>query len=131
MIILIKLILAHLMGDFILQPKYWVAEKEQHKIKSKKLYIHLLIHGLLVFLFLWDINQWLLPLLIMVLHGIIDILKLYGQKEHTKSVWFLADQSLHILSILVIWLLFFKPDLHVSTYLSDPKIWIYTTASFL
>ncbi|MEP2348754.1 MAG: DUF3307 domain-containing protein, partial [Algoriphagus sp.] len=46
MLILIKLILAHLIGDFLLQPTSWVKEKENRKAASPKLYIHVLIHGL-------------------------------------------------------------------------------------
>lgn len=36
MIVLIKLILAHFIGDFLLQPKTWVADKELHKAASRK-----------------------------------------------------------------------------------------------
>ncbi|MEF9478364.1 DUF3307 domain-containing protein [Chryseobacterium sp. 1B4] len=42
--IFIKLILAHLLGDFTLQPNSWVADKENYKLKSKFLYLHVLIH---------------------------------------------------------------------------------------
>lgn len=40
----IKLILAHFIGDFLLQPDKWVAHKETHKHKSKFLYGHILVH---------------------------------------------------------------------------------------
>ena len=101
MIILIKLILAHFIGDFMLQPKSWVIEKENLKAKSSKLYLHTLIHGILILLVLWDFKYWLLALLLMSIHGIIDTIKLYAQKESNKSLWFLIDQGLHILSILI------------------------------
>lgn len=39
MILIIKLILAHFIGDFLLQPKSWVEEKEKLKAKSFKLYM--------------------------------------------------------------------------------------------
>jgi hypothetical protein len=35
----VKLLLAHLLGDFLLQPTLWVLDKEK-KHKSKYLYIH-------------------------------------------------------------------------------------------
>jgi len=128
MIVLVKLILAHFIGDFLLQPKSWVEEKEQLKAKSFKLYIHILIHGLLVLLVLWDLNHWLLPLLLMVSHGIIDTLKLYAQKESNKSKWFLIDQGLHILSILVLWVLLFKPEINLNKLTEDTGLWIYSAA---
>lgn len=56
--ILIKLILAHLIGDFFLQPASWVKEKEKSKLKSPKLYLHVLIHIALLFLILWDVSLW-------------------------------------------------------------------------
>lgn len=128
MIILIKLILAHFIGDFLLQPTAWVKDKEVNKIKSRYLYAHVLIHGLIVLLFLWDFNYWLLALLVMISHGIIDIIKLYTQKEANKSNWFLIDQILHIVSILGLWIFFFKPEINLNPILSSAEIWIYTSA---
>ena len=128
MIILIKLILAHFLGDFILQPKSWVEEKELQRAKSFKLYVHILIHGLLVLLLLWDIQYGFLAFLLMVLHGIIDILKLYAQKENSKSQWFLIDQGLHIISIVALWAIFFQPDINLNTLFENTGIWIYSVA---
>ena len=85
MIVLLKLILAHFIGDFVFQPKSWVLDKQNKKVKSPKLYIHLLIHGFLILLLLWDFECWNLILLLVLLHGIIDILKLYVQKEKKRS----------------------------------------------
>lgn len=89
MIVLLKLILAHFIGDFLLQPKAWVKDKEVKKAKSPYLYLHLLIHALIVLLLLWDFNYWPLALLLMISHGLIDALKLYAQKENNKTHWFL------------------------------------------
>lgn len=131
MIILIKLILAHFIGDFLLQPKSWVEEKEIHKAKSYQLYIHVLIHGLLVLLVLWNFNYWLLALLLTISHGIIDAVKLYAQKESNKTNWFLIDQALHFISILVLWFLFFKPEIHFNILVGATEIWIYAVAILL
>lgn len=128
MIILIKLILAHFIGDFLLQRKSWIDEKEKLKAKSFKLYIHILIHGLLVLLVLWDIHYWLLALLVMLSHGIIDTIKLYAQKESNKTHWFFIDQAFHIISILVMWFLFFKPEINLNALVDDEKIWVYAIA---
>ncbi|PZX54071.1 DUF3307 domain-containing protein [Algoriphagus chordae] len=121
MLILIKLILAHLIGDFLLQPSSWVKEKEKLKAKSPKLYIHVIIHGLLVMLLLWDLSQWPITICIMAAHLIIDLTKLYGQKKKTKTRWFIADQAMHLLSILVIWLIFTDPELGIHSFFQQPK----------
>lgn len=128
MIILIKLILAHFIGDFLLQPTAWVKDKEAKKAKSRYLYAHILIHGLIVLLLFWDFNYWLLALLVMISHGVIDIIKLYVQKEANKSKWFLIDQLLHIISILGLWIFFFEPEINLYSILSSSEIWIYASA---
>ncbi|MGN6801159.1 MAG: DUF3307 domain-containing protein, partial [Ginsengibacter sp.] len=40
MIILLKLLLAHLFADFIFQPASWVKAKEEKKLGAWQLYIH-------------------------------------------------------------------------------------------
>lgn len=128
MIILIKLILAHLIGDFVLQPKSWVKEKEKKKAKSLKLYLHFLIHGLLVLLVFWNLQYWLLALSVMLIHGLIDIAKLYFQKKHNKTTWFVVDQALHLISIFILWLIWTDINLEISLWFENTSLWIYVTA---
>ncbi|MFP3831308.1 DUF3307 domain-containing protein [Chryseobacterium sp. SIMBA_028] len=97
--IFIKLILAHLLGDFILQPNSWVADKENYKLKSKFLYFHVLIHTVLSFIFLWDLQLWWVAVLVGGTHFIIDAAKLSFQNVKTKKRWFFIDQLLHVLVI--------------------------------
>ncbi|HMM18759.1 MAG TPA: DUF3307 domain-containing protein [Petrimonas sp.] len=128
MIVLVKLILMHLAGDFILQPKSWVAEKEKQGAKSLKLYLHGLIHGALVWLVLWDLRHWAVALSITILHVGIDMVKLSFQKKNNKTGWFLMDQMLHVLSIVVLWYLFFNPDISFGALAENLQFWIYVTA---
>ena len=72
--ILIKLIFAHLVGDFLLQPRSWVEEKEREGFRSFKLYLHGLIHGLLILLLLWDLRCWAVAIAVMAVHILIDVL---------------------------------------------------------
>ena len=128
MIVLLKLILAHLIGDFLLQSKKWVAKKEQRKGQSTILYLHALIHGLLVLLLLWDITYWSLALAVTLIHGAIDIIKLYAQRESNKTRWFLIDQALHLVSIIAVWIIWTKPDIDFLELALEPTIWIFVTA---
>ncbi|MDR6486673.1 hypothetical protein J2799_001158 [Chryseobacterium vietnamense] len=91
--------MAHLLGDFILQPNSWVADKENYKLKSKFLYIHVLIHTVLSLIFLWDLQLWWVAVLVGITHFIIDAAKLIFQNVKTKKRWFFIDQLLHILVI--------------------------------
>lgn len=103
MILLItKMILAHFIGDFYLQPSSWVQDKEQQKYKSIYLYLHSAIHGLLVWVLLWEWNAWKISLMLVLVHFMIDLQKLIFQKEATKRNWFFVDQLLHIVSIVLI-----------------------------
>lgn len=91
-----QLILAHLLGDFILQPNSWVADKENRKLKSAYLYLHILIHTVLSFIFLWDLKLWWVAVLVGITHFIIDACKLSFQNIQTKKTWFFIDQALHV-----------------------------------
>ncbi|MCY1661834.1 DUF3307 domain-containing protein [Chryseobacterium sp. SL1] len=94
--VFIQLILAHLFGDFILQPNSWVAEKESKKLKSRYLYLHVLIHTILSFIFLWNTQLWWAAVLVGFSHFIIDAAKLSFQTAKSKKSWFFIDQALHI-----------------------------------
>lgn len=128
MIVLIKLTLAHLLGDFLLQPTSWVKEKETRKIKSPRLYIHSLLHGILIFIFL---GNWSLAVALMLCHFTIDTLKLYAQNSQTKTRWFWIDQGLHIISILALYYLWFDPDWKNIVLFETPVLWVFATAILL
>lgn len=97
MVIFIKLLLAHLIGDFLLQPLKWVIHKEANKVKSKYLYFHVFIHFALYLLFLWDITLWKIAVILAVSHLLIDLLKLYATPWfNNRSIPFFIDQLLHL-----------------------------------
>lgn len=130
MILFFKLFLAHLIGDFLLQPKSWVAEKEKKKGKSPKIYLHFLIHGLLV-LILLGMDYWTLAVCAMIVHGVIDLLKIYFQKKSNRVFSFFADQLAHLVSILVLGYTWFQPDLGNLGWIQGPAFWIFATALIL
>lgn len=93
-----KLLLAHLIGDFLLQPKRWVVHKSAHKLASPYLYAHILLHFLLIILLLWDLSFWKMALIIAGSHYMIDLAKLYANSLFRyPAVPFFIDQSLHLL----------------------------------
>jgi len=127
MLIFIKLVLAHLIGDFVLQPTRWVLHKQSNKIKSKFLYGHVLLHFALYMLLLWDLSLWKIALTVTVAHFGIDVLKLYTNEWFkSKSVPFFIDQVLHI---LVIYCCAFYTDLYAHTLsLFENLDWYLVTA---
>lgn len=130
MILLIKLLLAHMAGDFLLQPDRWVREKETKKHRSAKLYIHSLLHGALAWLLVWDIAFWLPALVIATTHYGIDLLKVHFQKPATRTQWFVVDQFLHVAIIALLWCIWDQPHLYPA--LPPPShFWIVLTAAIL
>ncbi len=119
MIVLVKLLLAHLIADFLLQSKSWVEAKEKHKIKAWQLYAHALLHGSLSWLLIWRLDFLSFALLISFIHLLIDILKIYLQRENTKVPVFFIDQALHILSLVWIWSVYKSVDLELTSLISQ------------
>lgn len=126
MILLLKLLLAHLIGDFILQPASWVNAKEQKKLKAWQLYVHVIIHFMLVMAIVWDIYFWPWALILSGSHLIVDALKISFQRERTKRLLFFLDQTLHILVIYAVVCFYYNyfPEL---TLFNDPNILLFIT----
>lgn len=97
MMLFTKLFLAHLIGDFLLQPKRWVIHKEANKIASKYLYLHIIVHFVVIMVLIWDLKYLKLALIIAISHYIIDLAKLYANPLFkNKNIPFFIDQFLHI-----------------------------------
>lgn len=131
MIILIKILLAHVIGDFILQPQKWVEEKEVKKLKSPKLYIHILLHLALLFVLLWDISLWPFIVALGISHLVIDALKLLLQNEKTKRIWFFVDQLLHIASILIVYSIVVETNFSIEALLTKNNLLLTLCLLFL
>lgn len=96
---LIKLILAHLLTDFLLQRKSWIRERRLRHFQSPYLYVHTLLTTLVAGLLIgW--SYWPTLLVILITHALIDGWKSYRPET---SFYFLADQALHFLVILACW----------------------------
>jgi hypothetical protein len=125
MILFIKLLLAHLLGDFIWQPNSWVIDKEAKKHKSIYLYIHILLHGALATILAGEIRFIPYAVLIAVTHGIIDLIKLNFQKPTTKRTWFVLDQIAHLLVLIGI-VLIYQNETITFTWFNN-QFWILLT----
>jgi hypothetical protein len=101
--ILVKLILAHIIGDFFLQRGKWIESKEKKKWSSPYLFLHVFIHFALILLILWDLSVLPIILLITFLHYVIDGFKLTFQTEETRELWFAVDQVAHLVVLVGAW----------------------------
>ena len=109
MILFTKLLLPHLLGDFLFQPTKWVVHKEVNKVASKYLYLHILIHFGITMLLLWDLKLWRWGVIIALSHYFIDLSKIYANSYFkNKSIPFFIDQALHL---VVLYCCAFSSDL--------------------
>lgn len=127
MILFIKLFLAHILGDFLLQPNSWVSHKIQKKERSIFLYIHSIMHGLLAWIFVFEKSFWLYALIITISHGLIDLTKLYFQSENSKRNWFIFDQILHLFVFIAVGFCYQNNEIILSSEFIN-HLWIIGTA---
>lgn len=95
----LMLVLAHLLGDFLLQPTRWIEERRLKKWKAGPLYLHGCVHIALAFGALWLAgfsSFWFLALMIGGTHILIDPIKAFAKK---KRLSFFLDQLIHLLVI--------------------------------
>jgi len=104
--ILLQLLIAHILTDFVVQPSSWIIHKRKYKHKSYLLAIHCLIAGFLSVLLLQQLSLWYIGVFISVTHYLIDWWKLTKKEDTLK--YFLLDQLFHIVMIFMAWLFITK-----------------------
>ena len=123
-IILIKLLIAHFLSDFVLQFNSWVRHRKTKGVQSLYLYAHSAIAGLLSYILIAQWSWWYVPVVIFVSHALIDIWK--SRQNGNPSVIFVIDQGLHVITLFVFWLIIiggFETLTNIfSEYLNSEKI---------
>ncbi|WP_292945628.1 DUF3307 domain-containing protein [Olleya sp. UBA1516] len=119
MLLVLKLVLAHAIGDFVLQPDQWVKDKTIKKHKSKYLYFHVLIHALaLLILLQFNTIYWIGIISIVVSHYIIDVIKLNLTKKINPRLLFILDQIAHLIVIAIVALSYTQYSFDINTLYS-------------
>lgn len=132
MIILIKLVAAHLIGDFMLQSDKLCRQKQSKSI-TKRLWViavHSFVQAILSYLFVGLWNCILLPLFVFITHYVIDLIKV--QTGRNGLVTFIIDQLAHYVALCIIWWVMFVNSGSIcgyaSTCLLPISIWIVVTS---
>lgn len=124
----LKMLAAHLLTDFALQPNSWVEGRNAHHHKSRHIYYHIIGTVLIVCLF-DGFTHWQVPVVIGISHFLIDLWKSFRPQ---KVVYFLVDQCLHIFVILILGLLLYAPDPAITNsvlgVLKNANYWAVTLA---
>lgn len=119
----LQLLLAHIIGDFLIQPNHWVKDKEEKKHKSIYMLWHMVVHtSSLILLLQFDFTYWKGILTLVTSHYVIDLIKLNLQTPKNQRLLFFADQTTHLL--MIAWVIhWYEP------YSIDISAW--TSQSFL
>jgi len=122
-----KLLLAHLAGDFLFQPDKWVNEKKKRKGKSKYLYKHIGVHLLLLLIiFQLDFSYWAAFLFIPISHYLIDWLKLLIVTKENHRIAFFIDQILHLI-VIALMTYYYNPYTIFLNAIYVPKLLLFIT----
>ncbi|MCL5244239.1 DUF3307 domain-containing protein [Cellulophaga sp. 20_2_10] len=131
LVLTLKLLLAHILGDFVLQPNSWIKDKQKKKQKSIYLYWHTLIHLVALVLILEFNATYFLGIgAIVTTHYIIDLAKLKLQNKKNARVLFFLDQALHLIVLLVVAYCYTDVTFNMS-YLTAPGVILFLIAIFL
>ena len=114
--LLIRLLIAHAISDFALQPAKWATQKDEHGFFSRYFYYHIGITGLLTYLACASTLGWnciMLALLLTGIHFVIDSTKYLifsrYKKRSKKDITlpgFLIDQLVHLIVLVGVWILY-------------------------
>lgn len=132
MTLFLTLLFAHILGDFCFQPASWIVDKKRYKYKSTRLYTHILIHAVLLALFLgFDTTYWLGFTIVILSHYLIDLAKLYTERNGYILAYFLIDQALHI-TILALVVHVYEPlSIAWESIVTLERLLFLTTMAFL
>lgn len=135
MIILIKLIAAHLLGDFILQSDRLCKNKYATNLPTQiqTLSLHSSIQALLTYIFVGEWHNWILPVIIYITHFLIDFIKIKLHKSDFVAL--LLDQAAHFAVLIILWwFLYFNSSDVAFNYadnLLSQSAWIILTSYIL
>lgn len=101
-ILLVKLIAAHLIGDFMLQSNMMCRLKYDNDWSKRiaALSVHSAIQAILSYVFIAWWSNWIIPVVIFISHFMIDLVKVsYGSRKLPSLI---ADQVAHYMVIILL-----------------------------
>ena len=103
--LVLQLIIAHLLSDFILQPQNWSDRKKEGLLTSIHIY-HVVVVGSLSYVLSLDFGFWKAAILLTILHLLTDILKSWLIRRNRAKDYFFLDQLIHLASIIGVVILY-------------------------
>ncbi len=133
-IILLKLLLAHILSDFVLQTEGMCNGKKTAGLsRFRNLFLHGLIHAATAYLLVSQWSNWMIPSVLFLTHFIMDYIKSTLMKENLTT--FIVDQAVHIGILFILWLFLFQQrDVYCIWLIdnwNDPGVWAVIVAYLL
>ncbi len=117
---LLKLVLAHLLGDFLFQTANGVKDKQEKQHRSGFLYLHIGIHALALLVLLeFNFEYWLGITTIVVSHYLIDLTKIKLHSLVNERLLFFMDQLAHFIILAGVVYLYFPFPVDLEMLLSQ------------
>ncbi len=125
--LLLKLIAAHFVSDFLLQPSAWVNARNKHHFTAWQLYLHGLVTTTTVVI-LCGADLWFIGIILGISHIVLD-----GTKSYLKqsTLYFLTDQVIHFMILAACWALFTGTSWNhqvIDHLYHNPEFWLYACA---
>lgn len=126
----VRLLSAHVVGDFLLQSRGFCEAKKE--LKTWKGWccqsLHALIQALLTYLFVGEWECWLLPIVVLISHFLLDVGKSLVGSDNLLT--FVVDQALHFAVLSAIYSLLLKGSFQLID-VSRPHAWVVVFAYLL
>jgi len=121
----LKLLIAHVLGDFVFQPDRWVKDKREKSLKSVYFYLHGLVHLLSLLIVLgFDLSFSISITALVVSHLVIDFFKIKLEKRWNPRLLFGLDQFMHMLVIGGVVSYHFSYDIDLDYFSSTQLLFI-------
>jgi hypothetical protein len=111
--LLLRLLIAHFLGDFLFQKKSWIIQRQQKHWKAGYLYLHIAIIGLLTYILSGIYSNIWLPVFVMITHYCFDLWKTYTGDDLKN---FVLDQILHLAIVVLAWYVYLFPNINLVGY---------------
>lgn len=110
----LKVVLCHLISDFVIQSKSMLHDIAKYKLKSKYLYIHPVVHFLLLLIFTSFDSKFIIPVLLLSFsHLLINIFtEVLLVKKFDGLLNLITDQLLHAVAIVFFVKYFYSYDVN-------------------
>jgi len=127
LVILLRLLIAHILSDFVLQTnrinngRKGYGKDGESEVSTFAKYgfqvFHSVTHAVVSYLLVAQWDNWIIPLVILVSHFIMDYIKSGYMKENVSS--FLIDQMIHLAIIFLLWAVMFQQHGMIYTWLEN------------